>query len=61
MSHGEFGIYVEGLIDKIVEIRGFVDPSQEEHVPAYEPPAGQTQATIEKAKDVARSLGATSG
>jgi len=66
LAHGEFGIYVEGLIDKIVEVRGTVDPGQEEVVPAYEPPAGQSQsqnqnqAIIEKAKGMARDLGATS-
>jgi hypothetical protein len=63
LAHGEFGIYVEELIDKIVEIRGTADPGQEEEAPAYEPPANQSQnqnqAIIEKAKGMARDLGAT--
>lgn len=62
LADGDFGIYVEGLIDKIVEVRGTVDPGQEEVVPAYEPPAtanqNQNQAIIEKAKGMARDLGA---
>jgi len=64
LAHGEFGIYVEALIDKIVEVRGTVDPGQEEVVPAYEPPADQSQnqnqAIVEKAKGMARDLGASS-
>jgi hypothetical protein len=64
LAHGEFGVYVEALIDKIVEVLGTVDPGHDEVVPPYEPPAGQNQmqnqAIIEKAKGMARDLGATS-
>jgi hypothetical protein len=64
LGHGEFGIYVEVLIDKIIEVLGTVDPGHDEAVPAYEPPADQNQmqnqAIIEKAKGMARDLGATS-